>query len=38
MEFIGIQETVPLALALYDFVPVAFFLVGAVFLVRISSL
>jgi hypothetical protein len=28
------EETYPLALAIYDFVPVAFFLVGALFLVR----
>ena len=30
------EETYPLALAIYDFVPVAFFLVGAIFLVRTS--
>lgn len=30
------EETYPLALALFDFVPVAFFLIGAIFLVRIS--
>lgn len=31
------EETYPLALALYDFVPVAFFLIGAIFLVRTST-
>jgi len=30
------KETYPLALALFDFVPVAFFLIGAIFLVRTS--
>ena len=30
-------ETYPLALALYDFVPVAFFLIGAIFLARIAA-
>ena len=30
------KDTYPLVLALYDFVPVAFFLIGAIFLVRIS--
>jgi len=30
------DETYPLALALYDFVPVAFFLIGSIFLVRTS--
>ena len=36
MNFICMEETYPLALALYDFVPVAFFLIGAIFLVRTS--
>ena len=31
------EETYPFALALYDFVPVAFFLVGAIFLVRMAT-
>ena len=31
------EEIYPLALALYDFVPVAFFLIGAIFLVRTST-
>lgn len=31
------EETYPLTLALYDFVPVAFFLVGAIFLVRTAT-
>ncbi len=31
------EETYPLVLALYDFVPVAFFLIGAIFLVRTST-
>ena len=30
------EETYPLSLALYDFVPVAFFLIGAIYLVRVS--
>jgi hypothetical protein len=30
------EETYPLALALYDFLPVTFFLIGAIFLVRTS--
>jgi len=31
------EEAYPLALALYDFIPVAFFLIGAIFLVRTST-
>ena len=31
------EETYPLALAMYDFVPVAFFQIGAIFLVRTST-
>jgi len=30
-------ETFPLALALYDFVPVSFFLIGSIFLVRMAT-
>ncbi|MGB7876297.1 MAG: hypothetical protein WBL25_18075 [Anaerolineales bacterium] len=30
-------ETYPLALAVYDFVPVAFFLIGAIFFVRMAT-
>jgi len=32
------EEIYPLALALYDFVPVAFFFIGAIFLVRMAKL
>jgi hypothetical protein len=32
-----VEETYPLSLALYDFVPVTFFLVGAIFLVRMVT-
>jgi hypothetical protein len=32
------KEIYPLALALYDFVPVAFFFIGAIFLVRMAKL
>ena len=31
------EETYPLALALFDFVPVIFFLIGAIYLVRIAT-
>jgi len=31
------EETYPLALAIFDFVPVIFFLIGAIYLVRIST-
>ena len=31
------KETYPLALAIFDFVPVIFFLIGAIYLIRIAS-